>query len=191
MVHDVLREAGLSKGESKVYLALVEIGESTVGPIARKADVSLSKIYEILDNLIRKGLVSSVTKNNVKYFLPADPERIIDYLKNKKDKINEAEEKVRHILPDIKSRAQRSERAGVLTLFEGFRGIKTFYEQLLRRLARNDCIYAMGIPRYSAERYEGYFLDWNKRRARKGIKINILFDYDVRDLGKKREKISI
>ncbi|RMD45562.1 TrmB family transcriptional regulator, partial [Candidatus Pacearchaeota archaeon] len=53
----LLKEIGLTNGETKVYLSLIKIGESTVGPIAKKSGVSLSKIYEILNNLIKKGLV--------------------------------------------------------------------------------------------------------------------------------------
>ena len=83
----ILQEAGLTKGESKVYLALVLLGESSVTPIAREAKVSLSKIYEILENLIKKGLVSSIVKNNVKHFSAAEPERILDYLEKKKEDI--------------------------------------------------------------------------------------------------------
>ncbi len=47
----------------------------------------------------------------------------------------------------------------------------------------------MGIPKYAAKKYEGYFLDWNRRRAKKGVSIKIIFDSDVKDLGKKRERI--
>jgi hypothetical protein len=47
----------------------------------------------------------------------------------------------------------------------------------------------MGIPRYAAEKYEGYFLNWNKRRAKKGIILKVIYNFDVKDLGKKREKI--
>ena len=49
----------------------------------------------------------------------------------------------------------------------------------------------MGIPKDSAEKYEGYFLDWNKRRAKKSVSIKLLFDYNAKYPGKKREKIKL
>ena len=57
-----LREAGLTEGEIKVYLALLELGSSTTGPIVDKSGISRSIIYQILEKLMEKGLVSFITK---------------------------------------------------------------------------------------------------------------------------------
>ena len=187
----LLKEIGLTNGETRVYLALLKLGENSVGPIAKKADVSLSKIYEILDNLIKKGLVSHIVKNNTKHFLASEPERIIDYLEKKKDKITQSEEEIRRILPSLKAQKDSSEESVKATLFEGTRGIKTFYENVLRDSEKNDEILVMGLPKYASDRHEGYFLDWNKRRAKKGVKIKLIFNSDVKKLGKKREKIKL
>lgn len=191
MYEKLLEEVGLTKGETRVYLALLKLGENTVSPIAKEGNVSLSKIYEILDNLIKKGLVSSITKNNTKYFNASDPERIIEYLEHKKQAIVKSEKEITKILPQLKSQKELIDRSNIASLYEGFNGIKTFYEFVLRRASKGEQILVMGIPRYSAEKYEGYFLDWNKRRAQKDVSIKIIFDYNVRDLGKKREKIRL
>jgi len=187
---DELQNAGLTKGESKVYLALLVLGESTVGPIAKKAKVSLSKIYEILYNLINKGLVSSISKNNKKYFSAAEPERIIEYLEKRKKELSNSQDNIKKILPSLKS-IKKQEKIEPGTIYQGLRGIKTFYESILRSSERGDKIKVMGIPRYAAKKYEGYFLDWNKRRARKGVSIKLIFDYDVKDLAEKRSKIKL
>ena len=188
---ELLKQAGLTNGETKVYISLIKIGENTVGPIAKEASVSLSKIYEILGNLIKKGLVSHIIKNNTKCFLATEPERIIDYLESKKREIDKSEKEILKILPALRNQKESIKEKTQATLFEGFMGIKSFYESVLRDSKKDDEILAIGIPKYAAERYEGYFLDWNKRRAKKGVKIKIIFDYDVRELGKKREKIKL
>ncbi|MBS3167698.1 hypothetical protein J4216_01085 [Candidatus Woesearchaeota archaeon] len=41
----ILREAGLTEGEIKVYLALLELGTSTSGPIVEKSGVARSIIF--------------------------------------------------------------------------------------------------------------------------------------------------
>lgn len=185
-----LQDAGLTKGESKVYLALLALGENTVTPIAKKAKVSLSKIYEILQNLINKGLVSSISKNNKKYFSAAEPERIIEYLEKKKKELSNSQSNIKKILPALKS-IKKQEKIEQGTVYQGLRGIKTFYENVLRGSKQGDEIKVMGIPRYATKKYEGYFLDWNKRRARKGISIKLIFNYDVKDLAEKRSKIKL
>tara|TARA_Y100000310_G_scaffold319098_1_gene373953 strand:- start:5122 stop:5874 length:753 start_codon:yes stop_codon:yes gene_type:complete len=191
MHESLLKEIGLTNGETKVYLSLIKMGENTVGPIAKEASVSLSKIYEILENLIKKGLVSHIKRNNTKYFLATDPERIIDYLEGKKKEITDSEEEIRGILPSLKAQQEKNEKKTIATLYEGIKGIKSFYESVLRDSKSKEEILVIGLPKYAAERHEGYFLDWNKRRARKGIGIKLLFNYNVRDLGKKREKIKL
>ena len=40
----ILQEIGLTPGESKVYLALVKIGKTTTGPIAKESGVSASTL---------------------------------------------------------------------------------------------------------------------------------------------------
>ena len=48
----LLEEAGLTEGESKVYLALLELGTTKTGPLIKKARVSSSKVYKILDRVL-------------------------------------------------------------------------------------------------------------------------------------------
>ena len=62
-----LKKIGLTQGEIKVYLALIKHGAQTKSHLAIKADVSSSKVYEIAERLIKKGLVSSFTKNKIKF----------------------------------------------------------------------------------------------------------------------------
>ena len=54
----ILKEIGFSDREIRVYIALLEIGKSTAGPISIKANLSQTKVYETLGKLIEKGLVS-------------------------------------------------------------------------------------------------------------------------------------
>ena len=53
----ILKEAGLTEGEIKVYLGLLELGLSTTGPIIEKSRIARSIIYQILEKLMQKGLV--------------------------------------------------------------------------------------------------------------------------------------
>ena len=59
---NLIREAGLTEGESKVYLALLKLDSSTSGPIIEESGVANSIIYRILDSLSEKGLVSYIIK---------------------------------------------------------------------------------------------------------------------------------
>jgi len=66
MIEQDLQGIGLTDGETKAYLAMLELGSSTVGPIAKKSGISYSKIYEVLQRLIDKGIVSFIVKEKTR-----------------------------------------------------------------------------------------------------------------------------
>jgi len=61
----ILEEIGLEHIEAKIYLALVELGETTAGDIAKKTNLQRSTTYLYLEKLIKLGLVSYIFRNNV------------------------------------------------------------------------------------------------------------------------------
>ncbi len=93
----VLERIGLTKGEIKVYFALLELGPTTTGPLVDASEVSSSKIYLVLDRLLKKGLVSYSMQARKKYFEPADPRRIIDYLEERQKEITDQKKQIQAI----------------------------------------------------------------------------------------------
>jgi len=87
LMKEILEKAGLSPGESAVYLALIDLGSTTVGPIVSKSGVSTSKVYSILNRLIKKGLVSSILIEGVKQFKAEDPRQLLEYVSNKEKEL--------------------------------------------------------------------------------------------------------
>ncbi|MGI0081408.1 MAG: helix-turn-helix domain-containing protein, partial [Nitrososphaerales archaeon] len=55
----VLQDLGLTDYEIKVYLSLLDAPGSQASDIGRSSEVPVSKIYEVLANLERKGWVES------------------------------------------------------------------------------------------------------------------------------------
>src|SRR3989338_7912448 len=88
-----LKKIGLTEGELKLYDALLELGESTRTELAKKSGISPSKIYDVANRLLEKGIISSVKKNNVIHFSASDPERIKDFIESKEKEISEEKEK--------------------------------------------------------------------------------------------------
>ncbi|MFC1801589.1 TrmB family transcriptional regulator [Nanoarchaeota archaeon] len=172
-----LKELGLTDGEIRVYLALVRLGETTSGPIVDESGVSVSKVYQILDRLSKKGLSSHIVKQKTKYFKAADPKRLLDYLMEKEEKLREQEVNLKKIIPQLelfKGSAITTETAEV---FDGLKGIQTARERTLKIMKKGDQMWVVGI---SKTPYEGmmtkYFRDYHKRRYTKGIKCRYLYN---------------
>ena len=95
----MLVKLGLSRRESRIYLALLNKNSFTATEIAKVSDIPRQKIYELLDNLIKKGVcVEKIGK--VKRYKAVEPESVfgslIDQFKsNFEVKFNEFELKLK------------------------------------------------------------------------------------------------
>lgn len=90
---EILKELGLAQNEGKVYRALVEFGKLSAGEVSAKSGVSYSKIYNVLDSLIGKGLVEIIPEKTKK-FSPADPETFVKLIEEKEERLKKAKEKI-------------------------------------------------------------------------------------------------
>ena len=121
----ILEEIGLTKGEIKVYLALLKIGETTTGKIIEEAQISSGKIYEILEKLSSKGLVTHVVKEKTKHFSAVSPNRILDFLHERENILKQKEDDLIKELPNLLAMENASKIKYGTRLFKGIRGIQT------------------------------------------------------------------
>ncbi len=173
-----LKKAGLTEGEVKVYLALLDIGLSRSGLIVKKSGVAKSIIYPILERLMQKGLVSSVTKERTKYFQAGDPGKILEYIHEKKSELEEIEDEVRKILPELMLKQSLSGKSEV-GLYLGFKGIRTANEHLYTVLHKGEEFVYLGIPAFQPEEQHFYWQRDYIRRVKAGIKCRLLFNEDT------------
>ncbi|MGB3478683.1 MAG: helix-turn-helix domain-containing protein, partial [bacterium] len=124
-IHQVLEKIGLTANETKVYLALIGLGTSLAGNIARKAGLHRRQTYDALHRLIGKGLVSYTVKAGKKLFRPVDPERIIEIAKQQ-------EREIASILPEITNKFRKTESKIHAEIYEGAEGLKSVMELILK-----------------------------------------------------------
>jgi len=189
-VEQHLKELGFTEGEEKVYMALLKLGASSTGPVAKEAAVSRSKLYEILEKLSRKGIVGHYKKNNVSYFRAAPPERIVDYLNEKEEKIKRQKESFEKNLPLFEKLIGRKEIMKEAEVYEGMEGIKHVREAALRNMKSGDKIYFFGTDTASHTNVLGYWDDWNHRRVKKKIWSYAIYNQDAVWFGERRKKLA-
>ena len=101
MEYKVLEEIGLTRNESLVYLTLLRIGTSKTGEILKQSNLNSGKIYEILESLKIKGLVSESVINNIKHFTASPPLQLNEYIKVKKDNLRKDEHLIESLIPEL------------------------------------------------------------------------------------------
>lgn len=176
----LLKEAGLTEGESKVYGALLELGISTIGPILEKSGITKSIIYRILDKLIQKGLVSYIIKEKTRHYQAERPEKLLDYLEEKEKDIEETKEKIHDFLPNLITKMQSAEKS-LATIYEGFKGLMTVHDKRFEKLKRGDEYFFFGLPPEQPDYFHAYWQKDHKKRAKLGIKCKLLYNQKVDD----------
>ena len=135
-----LIQLGLTNGEARVYLSLLKLGSSKVGSIVKDSRVSYSKVYDVLERLITKGLVSYALIDDIKHFNAVEPYMLQEYIQKKEEQIKLQKDVVDKIIPDLisivgKRRKNRREkdiyRRSHAEIFKGDKGLRTAYEILL------------------------------------------------------------
>ncbi len=175
-----LRKIGLTEGESKVYLALLEIGASTTGPIVDKARVARSKIYHILERLIEKGLVTTILEKQVKHYQAADPDRLITYISETERKLQENKKFIQSIMPALEARKNQGPMEEA-EIYRGIEGVKTARELALKTLKKGDTLYVLGGNRINQLALHAYWKDFHQRRKAKGVYAKYIIQEDARD----------
>lgn len=171
----VLERAGLTEGQAKVYLALLELGASTTGPLIEKSGVARSFIYLLLDQLIEKGLVSYVTKDRTKHYQASDPQKLLEYLDQQEQELENTRGEVKNILPQLELLQQINPRLSV-RVYEGFKGFQTAFNHYKEKCAEGDAYYCYGMHPVQKEHYHQFWQRHSAQRVEEGVGSFMLFN---------------
>ncbi len=185
-----LRAAGLTDGESRVYLALLQLGETTTGPIVEQSQISSSKIYDILDRLEKKGLTTHVVKNNRKIYSTTDPRHLESFLELRDREMHDAMAQLKQIAPQLAEMKTSAGPPQEVIMAEGAQAMKVAVTQGLEQMKKGDTYYLMGVPKESFELFP-FFNEWHLRRIQKGVRCKMLFNQAVKKLGEIRKRMPL
>lgn len=173
MVELQLKRLGLTDYESKVYLALLEIGEGSSGDVIKKANIHTGKIYEILESLKNKGLISEIIKNNIKQYSATEPKRIFDYLNVKKQELNKTEEDIMGIMPSLLEKVKSAGAKPIkIEVYTGFEGFKTGLTKEIEKYSKNTEVLVFGIqPKIKYDKKISDFFTYKVYPERKRNKV--------------------
>lgn len=129
----------LTAGEARVYLSLLRLGPSKVGAIVRESRVSYSKVYDVLERLGNKGLVSHVLIGKVRHFSAAEPYRLHDYIRKKEESLQNEKAVAARLIPGLLKYAGAGRRNSA-EMFVGLKGLRTAYEILLKEAKPSDVL---------------------------------------------------
>lgn len=171
MKEDDLMEFGFSKNEAKVYLALVDLGSATGSSIAERSKVHRTNVYDAIERLIEKGLVSYVSKDKTRYFEVTDPKNLMNLLKSKEDQL-------KRIMPELLLSKQLSKKTEV----QVSEGVISARNALMNLLNYKQDIFIFGVPKEAPKVLGDYLLErYHNERVKAKIFEKVIYNEDAID----------
>ncbi len=168
---EILVRSGLTKNEAKVYLALLKLGKATAAEITKKSGVHRVNVYDVLDRLMEKGLISTIHRSKKRIYEAANPNQLSKLLKEKEAALNQ-------ILPTLEKEFEIKKEKKNAYHFFGPEGVMQSYYMMLEQ---NQTLYAMGGSglnrKYLKHRHEM----WTKERIKANIPVKALYYESTRE----------
>ncbi|TSC91195.1 MAG: Transcriptional regulator TrmB [Parcubacteria group bacterium Licking1014_17] len=162
----------LTPSEAKIYLALVELKESSIEAITNKSGVHRRNAYDALQCLIAKGLVYQVLPKKVLTFAPSHPDKLQE-LAN--DRIKDVED----ILPSLKSKFSEKSASQSVYIFKGVGGLKNYINLILET---SEDIYGINSKgTWFDPRIKTFAVRAGQEVVKKKIKSHLIYDWQIKE----------
>ncbi len=120
-----LQDFGLSQKETQIYLLLLPLGIVNLQEIAKRIDFPRTTVYNTLNYLVQKGLVSKIIKEGVTFFQATDPQKLVDTLAQRK-------KLVESILPELVELRKAVKESSHAEIYEGNKGLFTVLSDVFK-----------------------------------------------------------
>ncbi len=169
----------LSQNETKVYEALLKIKKGTKTPIVKESGILSSKVYEVLDRLIKKGLVTSFIEDKVNHYVPVHPSNIKSLFDDKIKEIQhqkiEFQKQVNKLFP------KTDDFLTEVQLFRDWNGLKNVLLIADDDLDKGDIYYILGAsPGEDIEKANDIFSKNDKMLDEKKVRVQAIHDIKMK-----------
>jgi sugar-specific transcriptional regulator TrmB len=172
MYQEILQNLGLSPNEAKIYQALVEHGEASIGEVSVLAKVHRRNAYDAIQRLVEKGLCFQTFSTTENRYNPVDPGKLRELLAEKNAQLEA-------VLPDLNKKFRQKKITEEAYIYRGFEGQKNIWRDILRVGEDSYFIGAKGSwfdPHLEDSARNAFF----NEASRKKIKFIQLFDSEVK-----------
>lgn len=175
MINSLFEQLNFSEKETKIYLSLMELGSSKAADIAKKTGLNRTSVYDLLQILLQKGLISKYSKGSATFFNTLEPKQLLNYLEREKEeaakKIEKQKQKVTEFLPQLISLQNIYTSKPKVQFFEGEKGMREAYEDTL---TSNGVILAYANVETMHKALPNFFPEYYQRRTQNKIFIQAI-----------------
>ena len=168
----ILQDIGLTETEAKIYVMLLREGSSLAGVISRNTGIHRRSVYDAIERLVQKGLVSYIKTNNRKHFEAVDTKRLFEILKEK-------EENISKLMPELELLKKFSREKKETLFYRGKQALKSVFDD---QINEGKEILIFGDAVNVNEILKWYFPKFDRQRIKKNIKVRMVFDESARKI---------
>ncbi len=161
----VLQKLGFSEGESRVYDAILNSDSATLQQIHENTGLERRNVYDIINKLISKGLVSYCNENKHKIYRAADPKALMEYFDDQQKQIQEKKAELKSELPLLLKKYRSSKPEFDVRIYRGKEGVKSLFNAMLEYKDHYYIGGNWGIVKYVGKQWWSRYTE--KRIARK------------------------
>lgn len=122
---------GLTTTEASIYLAALPLSSVGVSDVVKLTDIKRTTVYHALDTLVYKGLAAKKHTTGKVLFSMIAPHSLQHSLSAQKIKIEEQEEELKKIIPELNLIKKDQLFSTQVQHFQGVAGVKAVYEEIL------------------------------------------------------------
>jgi sugar-specific transcriptional regulator TrmB len=169
-----LTSCGLSPKESAVYLALLELGESTPLAISRLSRVKRPTTYVILRELAERGLITFVTRGRGVHFRALDPSVLYEVQES-------ALTQLRSALPALSTIAEgglsrTSSSSSDMRVFKGVSGLQQIMQDTLT--SKGEILCWVDLELVTKRVFKSYWSRYLRQRVAKRLRVKAIMVAD-------------
>ncbi|MDO8517333.1 MAG: helix-turn-helix domain-containing protein [Nanoarchaeota archaeon] len=142
-----LEEAGLSNKEAEVYIALLKNQPIGGGKLSKTLNMDRTHTYNVLKNLVYKGLASNIIKDKKTLFQASPPKNLLNQIQQK-------EQVIKSIIPKLESLETVKLTESVAKILQGKPGLRTIIRLLLESKEKEILVYGGTGKSYEILGYE-------------------------------------
>ncbi len=129
----------------------------------------------------KKGLVGHALKGKTKHYSALPARRLLDYVDEKAEELAGQRRAVETLLPSLEKERQNAGQKTEAAAYDGFKAVTNFFRSMLDELKPGETYYVIGAG--YGENVPGlreFFYTYHKQRAKRGIRVKMLANHDVR-----------
>ena len=128
---DIWGKLGFSSGEGRVYEAIMNSDSATLQHVHEQTGIERRNVYDIINKLISKGLVSYFMENGHKVYRLTSPKNILSYLDDEEKSIGEKRAILSAELPKLMKLHEAAKPQFDVRIYRGKEGIKSLFNEML------------------------------------------------------------